>query len=93
MTSPDTSNDLLEKDDTVDTATHDAVDMEKHETVGTVKEPPAAEKAVDPMESPLQLANTDGEWTDSEDPDDPLNWSTTKKAYHAAIPSIYCFTV
>ena len=90
---PDTSSDLLEKDDTVDTATHDAVDTERHETNGTVKEPPAAEKAGDPIESPLQLASQAGEWTDSEDPEDPLNWSTTKKAYHAAIPSIYCFTV
>ena len=32
-------------------------------------------------------------WNGLDDPENPLNWSAAKKAYHAAIPSIYCFTV
>ena len=75
-----TSNDLLEK--------HDIVD-----TVETEKRPPAAETTADAFESPLQQAIQAGEWSSTEDPEDPLNWSTAKKTYNSAIPSVYCFTV
>ena len=32
-------------------------------------------------------------WNGLDDLENPLNWSTAKKAYHAAIPLVYCFTV
>lgn len=83
-----TSNDLLEKHDTVDT-----VGTEKHDTDDTEKRPPAAETTADAFESPLQQAIQAGEWSSPEDPEDPLNWSTAKKTYNSAIPSVYCFTV
>ena len=77
MTASSTSNDLLEK--------HDVPDSENG--------PPAAEITADAFKSPLQQAVQTGEWSSLEDPEDPLNWSAAKKAYHSAIPSVYCFTV
>lgn len=71
-------------------------DLEKHDTVDaldTEKRPPPAEITADAFVSPLQQANQASEWSGPGDPEDPLNWSVAKKAYHAAIPSIYCFTV
>lgn len=75
-----TSNGLLEKDNSVN-------------AVDTRKRPVAADVTSDTLDGPLQRALQAGEWSSPEDPDNPLNWSTAKKAYHAAIPSIYCFTV
>lgn len=83
----DTSNDL-EKHDTTD-----AVHAKDHDAINTEKRPPAAEITADAFESPLQKAYQTGEWSNPQDPEDPLNWSFAKKFYHAAIPSIYCFTV
>ena len=71
-------------------------DLEKHDTVDatdTEKRSSTAEMTADASESPLQQANQAGEWSSPEDPENPLNWSIGKKAYHSAIPSIYCFTV
>ena len=43
-------------------------------------------------DSPKQALQA-GEWSSPEDPGNPMNWSTAKKTYHSAIPSVYCFTV
>ena len=92
-----TSNDLEKQDtvDAVDTEKHDTTassatsnDTEKHDTIEKETIPPA-----DAFESPLQQAYQAGEWTSPEDPENPLNWSKAKKAYHAALVSLYCFEV
>lgn len=97
-----TSNDLQDRHDTADIAnsekhdsldTVDAADPEKHDTLDTENRPPAAESNVDVAKSPLPQAVQAGEWSSPDDPENPMNWSTAKKAYHAAIPSVLCFTV
>ena len=70
--------------------------LEKHETLekeDSEKSEPAAEATPDAFEIQLQQAGQPSEWSGPNDPEDPMNWSTAKKAYHSAIPSIYCFTV
>ena len=80
-----------EKYDSLDTVY--AADPEKQHTLDTENRPPAAESTVDVVKSPLPQAVEAGEWSSPEDPENPMNWSTAKKAYHAAIPSVLCFTV
>lgn len=41
----------------------------------------------------LQKITTAVDWAGPDDPDNPLNWSTAKKAYHTAIPALQCFTM
>ena len=55
--------------------------------------PPAVEITPDAVESLPEHAIQPCEWSGPEDPENPMNWSTAKKAYHSAIPSLYCFTV
>lgn len=33
------------------------------------------------------------DWTGSDDPDDPLNWSLASKIYHTVIPGLQAFVV
>ena len=61
---------------------HDSMDA--IDWVDPEKEPPPAETS-----GAIQKL----EWNGPEDPENPLNWSSAKKAYHAAIPSIYCYTM
>ena len=77
--SAEMSNDQLEKHDTPDPDTE--------------KSSPATEITSDASKSPQQQELQTAEWSGPEDPENPLNWSTAKKAYHSAIPSVYCFTV
>ena len=78
MTVPSTaSNDLLEKNDTLDEG----------------KALPPTDITIDAIENPLQQIDEAGDWDSPENSENPLKWSTAKKAYHSAIPSIYCFTV
>lgn len=95
--SSSTSNDLEKHDtvDAVDTQKHDTTassatsnDTDKHDTIEKEILPPA-----DALESTLQQAYQTGDWSSPDDPEDPMNWSTPKKIYHGAIPSVYCFTV
>ena len=68
--------------------------LEKHDTLEkeeSEKSEPAAEAP--PFVIQLQKAGHPSEWNRPNDPEDPMNWSTAKKAYHSAIPSVYCFTV
>lgn len=97
-----TSRDLLERHDAADIAnsekhdsldTVEAADLEKRDPLDTQNRPPAADSTGDAVKSPLPQAVQAGEWSSPDDPENPLNWSTAKKTYHAAIPSIYCFTV
>ena len=46
-----------------------------------------------PTSTETQAAAQTVEWDGPKDPENPQNWSTAKKAYHAAIPSLYCYTV
>ena len=85
--SPTALNDPLGKHDT-DTGTVDAVDLEKPDTLDADSRPSA-----DAFKSPHRQAIQADGWTSPNDPENPLNWSTVKKAYHSAIPSVYCFTV
>lgn len=55
--------------------------------------PPAAEILPDAVESPPERAVQPNEWDGPEDPENPMNWPLVKKAYHSAIPSLFCFTV
>ena len=82
-----TSNDQEKHDDLVEK--HDTLDKENSEKSETSE--PAAEAP--PFEIQLERAGQPSEWSGPNDPGDPMNWSTAKKAYHSAIPSVYCFTV
>ena len=33
------------------------------------------------------------DWEGPDDPDNPLNWPTSKKIYHTVIPALQCFTM
>ena len=94
MTASSTTPNDLKKHDTIAAADTDTSnDLKKHDTIGIEKRAPAAEISADAFESPLQQAYQAGGWSSLDDPENPQNWSTVKKAYHAAIPSVYCFTV
>ena len=90
-----TSNDQEKHDDLLEK--HDMLDKEKSDKSDrsdkSDKSEPAAEATPDAFEIQPQQAGQPSEWSGPDDPEDPMNWSTAKKAYHSAIPSVYCFTV
>ena len=76
-----TSNDRPEeKNDTVP-----MMDAEKH--------PVKDDLPSDSPDAQPPRTHQAAEWNSPEDAGSPLNWSMAKKAYHAAIPSVHCFTV
>ena len=82
-----TFNDQEKHDDPLEK--HDTLDKENSEK--SEKSEPAAEAPPFVIQHPQ--AGQTSEWRGPNDPEDPMNWSTAKKAYHSAIPSVYCFTV
>ncbi|MCJ1377766.1 hypothetical protein MMC17_000862 [Xylographa soralifera] len=72
---------------------HDTANNSPLEMADTDNPQLSSEEIGDMSKSPIQQALPAGEWSSLEDPEDPQNWSTAKKVYHSAIPSVYCFTV
>ncbi|KIV96177.1 hypothetical protein PV10_00076 [Exophiala mesophila] len=61
------------------------LDLEKTTSTGTCR--------TNQSRNSNRVVRTAQDWDGPDDPDNPLNWSTKKKAYHTLVPALQAFTI
>jgi hypothetical protein len=82
-------------DDAVESITEDTESASHEDVVSSNRQPDDLEKA-DPNATapePLRRTITAQDWNGPDDPENPLNWSLAKKAYHTAATACLGFSV